>query len=55
MKTLNHFNNVCCLKTWFDLKMQDLFKTSNQREYQKCWTKFYKNSISRLQINESIQ
>ena len=47
-KLLNQFNNFCCLRTSFDLKMQDLFETSNNREYPKCRTKFYKKSISRL-------
>ena len=56
LKTLlNQFINLCYLRTSFDLKMQDLFETSNHREYLKCGTKFYKKSISRLQIIESIQ
>ena len=54
-KLLNQFNNLCYLRTSFDLKMQGLFETSNHREYLKCGTKFYKKSISRLQIIELIQ
>ena len=54
-KLLNQFNNFCYLRKSFDLKTQDLFETINHREYLKCGTKFYKKSISRLQIIESIQ
>ena len=54
-KLLNQFNNFCCLRASFNLKMQDLFETSNHREYLKCGAKFYKKSISRLQIIELIQ
>ena len=43
-KLLNQFNNFCYLRTSFDLKVQDLFETSNHREYLKCGTKFYKKS-----------
>ena len=35
--------------------MQGLFETSNQRQYLKYGTKFYKKSISILQIIELIQ
>ena len=48
-------NHFYFLRTSFDLKMQDLFETSNHREYLKCGTKFYKKSISRLQIIKLIQ
>ena len=48
-------NHFYYLRTSFDLKMQDLFETSNHREYLKCGTKFYKKSISRLQIIKLIQ
>ena len=54
-KSLNQFNNFCYLRTSFDLKMQDLFETSNHREYLKCGTNIYRKSILRLQIIESIQ
>ena len=54
-KLLNQFNNFCYLRKSFDLKMQDLFETSNHKKYLKCGTKFYKKSISRLQIIEFIQ
>ena len=54
-KLLNQFNNSCYLKTSFDLKIQDIVQTSNQRDNQKCGTKFYKRSISRLLIIESVQ
>ena len=59
-KLLNQFNNFCYLRKSFNLKMQDLFvtvtvETSNRRKYLKCGTKFYKKSISRLQIIEFIQ
>ena len=54
-KLLNQSNNFCYLRKSFDLKTQDLFETINHREYLKCWTKFYKKSISWLQIIESIQ
>ena len=30
-KSLNQFNNFCYLRTSFDLKMQDLFETSNNK------------------------
>ena len=49
-KLLNQFNNFCYLRTSFDLKMQGLFETNKHRQYLKCGTKFYKKSISRLQI-----
>ena len=39
-KLLNQFNNFGYLTTSFNLKMQDLFGTSNHREYLKCGTKF---------------
>ena len=29
---LNQFNNFCCLGMSFNLKMQDIFKTYNQRD-----------------------
>ena len=54
-KLLNQSNNSCYLRTSFDLKIQDIVQTSNQRENQKCETTFYKKSISRLLIIESIQ
>ena len=54
-KLLKQFKNFCYLRTSFDLKVQDLFETSNHGEYLKCGTKFYKKSISRLQIIESMQ
>ena len=54
-KLLNQFNNFCYLRHSFDLKMQDLFETSNHRKYLKCGTKFYNKSISRLRIIEFIQ
>ena len=54
-KLLNQFNNFCHVRKSFDLKIQDLFKTSNHNKYLKCWTKFYKKSISGLQIIELIQ
>ena len=54
-KLLNQFNNFCYLRNSFNLKMQDLFEASNRRKYLKCGTKFYKKSISRLQIIEFIQ
>ena len=54
-KLLNQFNNFGYLRTSFNLKMQDLFGTSNHREYLKCGTKFYKKSIPRLQIIELVQ
>ena len=43
-KLLNRFNNFCYLRTSFDLKMQDIAQTSNQ----KCGTKFYAKSVSRF-------
>ena len=46
-KISNQFNNFCYLRTSFDLKMQDIIQTSNQRDYQKCETKFYEKSISK--------
>ena len=52
---LNQFNNFCYQRVSVDLKMKDLCETSNQREYLKCWTKFYKKSISQLSIIDSIQ
>ena len=54
-KILNQFNNFCYLRNSFNLKMQDLFETRNRRKYLKCGTKFYKKSVSRLQIIEFIQ
>ena len=54
-KISNQFNKSCYLRASFDLKMQDLFETSNHREHLKCEGKFYKKSISRLQIIELIQ
>ena len=54
-KFLNQFNNFCYLRKSFNLKMQDLFETSNRRKYLKCGIKFYNKSISRLQIIEFIQ
>ena len=50
-KLLNQFNNFCEIGRTFDLKMQDITETSNQRVYLKCGTK----SILRLKIIESIQ
>lgn len=41
-KLLNQFNNFYYLKTPFNLKMQDIFETNNQREYLKCWPRFNK-------------
>ena len=52
---LNQFNNSCYLRTSFDLKIQDMGQTSNQRDDQNCGTKFYKRAISRLLIIELIQ
>ena len=54
-KISNQFTKSCYLSASFDLKMQDLFETSNHREHLKCEGKFYKKSISRLQIIELIQ
>ena len=56
-KLLNQFNNSCYLTTSFDLKIQDIVQTTNQRDNQKCGTgtKFYKRLISRLLIIESTQ
>ena len=54
-KLLNQFNNSCYLRTSFDLKIQDMGQTSNQRDDQNCGTKFYKRAISRLLIIELIQ
>ena len=54
-KLLNQFNIFCFLRKSFDLKMQDVFETSNQKEYIKCVTKFCQKPISRLEIIESIQ
>ena len=54
-KLLNQFNNFCYLRNSFDLKMQDLFETSNHGKYLKCGAKFYKKSISRFQTIEFIQ
>ena len=34
--------------------MQDLFETSNHREYLKCGSKFCKKPISRLQIMNKL-
>ena len=36
-KILNQFNNLSYLRTSFDLKVQDIFETSNQREYLKIF------------------
>ena len=30
-KILNQFNNICYIRRSFNLKMQDIFETSNQR------------------------
>ena len=54
-KSLNQFSNSCYLRTSFDLKVQDIGQTSNQRDDQNYGTKFYKRSISRLLITELIQ
>ena len=35
-KLFNQFSNICYVRTSFDLEMQDIFETSNQREYLKC-------------------
>ena len=35
-KLLNQFNNSCYLTTSFDLKIQDIVQTTNQRDNQKC-------------------
>ena len=35
-KLFNQFSNICYVRTSFDLKMQGIFETSNQREYLKC-------------------
>ena len=35
-KLFNQFSNICDARTSFDLKMQGIFETSNQREYLKC-------------------
>ena len=48
IKSLNQFNNSCYLRTLFDLKMEDIVQASNQRDNEKCGTKFYKNSDWRL-------
>ena len=40
-KLLTQFNNSCYLRTSFDLTIQDIVQTSNQRDNQKCGTKFY--------------
>ena len=37
------------------MKMQDVFKTSNQKVCLKCGTKFYMQLISTLEIIELIQ
>ena len=54
-KSLNQFSNSCYLRTSFDLKVQDIGQTSNQRDDQNYGTKFYKRSISRLLTTELIQ
>ena len=54
-KLFNHLNNFCYIRTSFDFKMQDMFETSDQWEYLKCGTKFYKKSIWRLEIIKSFQ
>ena len=40
-KILNQFKNSCYLRTSFDLKMQDIVQTSNQRGNQNCGTANY--------------
>ena len=47
-KLLNQFNNSFYLRTSFDLKMQGIIQTSNQRDNESCGTKFYKKSVSRF-------
>ena len=42
-KLLNQFNNFCYLRNSFDLKMRDLFETSNHRKYLQCGTKFIRS------------
>ena len=54
-KLLDQFNNSCYLTTSFDLNMQDIVQTSNQRDNENSGTKFYKKSISRWLNVESIQ
>ena len=44
-KLLNQFNNFCCLRTSFDLKIQDLFETSNNREYPNVGQNFIKSQF----------
>ena len=47
-KKKNQLSNFHYVRTSFDLKMQYIVQTSNQRDYQKCWTNFYRESISRF-------
>ena len=54
-KLLDQFNNSCYLTTLFDLNMEDIVQTSNQRDNENSGTKFYKKSISRWLNVESIQ
>ena len=48
-RLLNQFNNFCHLRTSFDLEIQGIVQTSNQRVDEKCGTKFYKMSVSRFE------
>ena len=53
-KLLNQFNNFCYLRTSFDLKVQDMGQTGNQRDDQNCETKFIRGH-KRLLVIELIQ
>ena len=48
-RLLNQFNNFCHLRTSFDLEIQGIVQTSNQRVDEKGGTKFYKMSVSRFE------
>ena len=48
-RLLNQFNNFCHLRTSFDLEIQGIVQTSDQRVDEKCGTKFYKMSVSRFE------
>ena len=52
---MNQINEPLLSNNVIRFKIQDLFETSNQREYLKCGTKFYKKAILKLEIIEYIQ
>ena len=53
-KLLNQINGFCYLRTSLDLKIPDIVKASNQRDYQEYGTNFCKKSISGMEVILSI-